>query len=82
SAPANISVLGITDASYVRLRTLSLSYSLPQSLLGKLNMNAAKLYITGSNLFTITDYKSYSPENNAGDFPDTKSLTLGVNITL
>ncbi|WP_445731342.1 SusC/RagA family TonB-linked outer membrane protein [Mariniflexile sp.] len=81
-APANISVLGITDASYVRLRTLSLSYNLSQSVLGKLNMNAARLYITGSNLFTITDYKSYSPENNAGDFPDTKSITLGVNITL
>ncbi|MBP8792193.1 MAG: TonB-dependent receptor [Lutibacter sp.] len=82
NAPANISVLGITDASYVRLRTLSLSYNLPQSVLGKLKINAAKLYITGSNLITITDYKSYSPENNAGDFPDTKSFTVGVNITL
>ncbi len=81
-APANISALGLTDASYIRLRTLSLSYNVSRPVLEKLKMNAARLYVIGSNLFTITDYKSYSPENNAGDFPDTRSLTLGLNITL
>ncbi|TRX60892.1 TonB-dependent receptor [Fulvivirga sp. M361] len=81
-APANISSLGVSDASYVRLRTLSLSYDLSQQVLTKLKMSGARVYITASNLFTITDYKSYSPENNPGDFPDTKSMTLGVRLSL
>lgn len=80
SAPANISVLGVSDASYVRLRTLSLAYNMPLSILSKIKANSCKIYVTGNNLFTITDYKSYSPENNPNDFPDTKSFTFGLNI--
>ncbi|MEQ7799142.1 TonB-dependent receptor [Pedobacter sp. ASV1-7] len=80
SAPANITALGIADASYVRLRTLSLGYSLPTSLISKAGVSNAKIYLTGTNLFTITDYKSYSPENNANDFPDTKAFTLGLKV--
>ncbi|MBU1486007.1 MAG: TonB-dependent receptor [Bacteroidetes bacterium] len=80
SAPANISVLGVKDASYVRLRTLSLAYNLPFSVLNKIKSSSCKVYLTANNLFTITDYKSYSPENNPNDFPDTKSFTFGLNI--
>lgn len=80
TAPANIGVLGIRDASYLRLRTLSLSYSFAGSLLQKIKADRVKLYVTANNLFTVTDYKSYSPENNPNDFPDTKSFTFGLNI--
>jgi TonB-linked SusC/RagA family outer membrane protein len=82
TAPANISVLGVTNASYLRLRTLSLAYNIPTALLSKVKINNLKLYATANNLFTITDYKSYSPENNPNDFPDTKSFTFGLNIGL
>lgn len=82
SAPANISSLGLRDASYVRLRTLSLGYNLKQIVLNKIKISSVRVYATASNLFTITDYKSYSPENNPNDFPDTKSFTLGLNIGL
>ena len=81
-APANITTLAIADASYVRLRTLSLGYTLSKSVLDKLKINNCKLYLTATNLFTVTDYKSYSPENNPNDFPDTKSLTVGINLGL
>ncbi len=81
-APANIGVMGIANASYVRLRTLSLGYNLPSSLLGKAKMSSLKLYVTATNLFTITKYKSYSPENNPNDFPDTKGFTFGINLGL
>lgn len=81
TSAANIGVLGIADASYVRLRTLSLGYNLPSSLLNKMKMTNLKFYVTGTNLFTITDYKSYSPENNPNDFPDTKGVTVGLNVT-
>ena len=79
-APANIGTLAVVDASYVRLRTLSLGYSLNKSVLERLRLNNCKLYITATNLITVTDYKSYSPENNPNDFPDTKSLTIGLNL--
>ncbi|MCH7412119.1 TonB-dependent receptor [Belliella sp. R4-6] len=81
SAPANISTMGIADASYVRLRTLTLSYNFNPILLNKFKMTNARLYFTGTNLLTFTDYKSYSPENNPGDFPDAKVYTLGVNLS-
>lgn len=80
SAPPNVSALGLRDASYVRLRTLSLGYNVQAFGFGKLKISNARLYITATNLFTITDYKSYSPENNPGDFPDAKSVTFGLNI--
>ncbi|MDR6785378.1 TonB-linked SusC/RagA family outer membrane protein [Pedobacter africanus] len=80
NAPANIGTMGVADASYVRLRTLSFGYNLPVSLLNKVNIGHAKIYLTATNLLTFTDYKSYSPENNPNDFPDTKAFTLGLNI--
>lgn len=81
-APANIGTLAVADASYLRLRTLTMAYNLPTEVLSKLKMSNAKFYVTGTNLLTWTDYKSYSPENNPNDFPDTKSITLGLNIGL
>lgn len=82
SAPPNVSSLGLRDASYMRLRTLSIGYNFTSALLSKIKMSSLRTYVTASNLFTITDYKSYSPENNPGDFPDTRSFTFGLNIGL
>ncbi|CAH8293789.1 TonB-linked SusC/RagA family outer membrane protein [Mariniflexile fucanivorans] len=75
-----LDVLGVADASYVRLRTLSLGYNFPSDLLTKLGIRSLNVYATGTNLFTLTDYKSYSPEINPGSFPDTKGLTVGVKV--
>lgn len=80
SAPANMPVMGISDASYVRLRTLTLSYNFDNAFLSRMRMSNGRVYFTGTNLLTITDYKSYSPENNPGDFPDAKVYTLGLNL--
>lgn len=78
--PAHTGLLTIADASYTRLRTLSLGYAVPQKWLGRLKMSSLRVYITGNNLLTITDYQSYSPENNPNDFPDTKGFTFGLNV--
>lgn len=80
--PANLGALSYVNADYIRLRTLSLGYNLPSDVLSKLKLNNFKVYVTANNLFTWTDYLSYSPENNPNDFPDTKSITLGLNIGL
>jgi len=76
----NIEILQVADASYIRLRTLSLSYNMPTSLISKWKLNNLKIYAYANNLITITDYKSYSPENNPNEFPDAKGFTFGLNI--
>jgi len=81
-APANIGVLSVSDASYFRLRTLSVGYTLPKSLISKANLSSLRLYFTGTNLWTSTNYKSYNPENNPNEFPDAKSFTVGINLGL
>ena len=75
----------VRDASYVRLRTLALGYNLPEKALSSIGINSAKVYITGTNLLTFTDFQSYSPEQNPlnGDstvFPETRALTVGVKL--
>jgi TonB-linked SusC/RagA family outer membrane protein len=77
----------VRDASYVRLRTLTFGYNLPKESLSKIGLKSVKLYATGTNLFTFTDFKSYSPEqnpinnDNGTSFPETRNITIGTNIT-
>ncbi|MBA4744797.1 MAG: TonB-dependent receptor [Muricauda sp.] len=77
----------VRDASYVRLRTLTLGYNIPKDAFSKLGLQRAKVYLTGTNLFTFTDFRSYSPEqtplNNdqsGSAFPETRNITLGVKL--
>ncbi|WP_240775601.1 TonB-dependent receptor [Sphingobacterium psychroaquaticum] len=81
-APANIGALSVTDASYFRLRTFSVGYTLPKSFVSKANLSSLRFYFTGTNLWTATKYKSYNPENNPNEFPDAKSFTFGINLGL
>lgn len=65
----------IEDGSYLRLRSVSLSYNVP---LKTKAIKYAKIYATGNNLFTLTDYLGYDPE-----FSSTGSIfTQGVDATL
>ena len=54
----------LEDGSYLRLKTLTLGYTLPQSLTRKVAIQNCRIYITGSNLFTITGYDGLDPEVN------------------
>ncbi|MFV0538714.1 MAG: SusC/RagA family TonB-linked outer membrane protein [Dysgonomonas sp.] len=54
----------LEDGSYLRLQTLSIGYTLPKKWMGKLNIERARFYVTGSNLFTITGYSGLDPEVN------------------
>jgi TonB-linked SusC/RagA family outer membrane protein len=71
------------DASYVRLRTLTLGYNFGSTLNKLLKTTKGRLYFTGTNLFTMTDFLSYSPEQDLrqGVFPETLNLTVGLNLT-
>jgi TonB-linked SusC/RagA family outer membrane protein len=63
--------VAIQDASYLRLKTLNLSYSLPKNIVSKMNLNAVSVYIGGANLWTLTNYDGLDPETGgstrAGD---------------
>src|SRR5207342_3163763 len=49
----------LEDGTYLRLRTLTLSKILPESLISRTGASSARLYITGTNLFTKTEYTGY-----------------------
>jgi len=80
----------IEDGSYIRLKTLSLSYDIP---LSARYIKGLQVYVTGNNLFTLTKYLGYDPEFSAsqsplyygvdmGAMPMPKSLLVGVKLGL
>lgn len=71
----------IQNASFLRLNALSLSYTFPTSLTENVYLKGARVYVTGSNLFTATKYKGYDPEG--GDsYPNSRMFVVGVNVSL
>ncbi|MBZ4675401.1 MAG: TonB-linked outer membrane protein SusC/RagA family [Anaerophaga sp.] len=77
------------DASYLRLKSLEVGYSLPSKFVNSFGVQNLRLYISGYNLLTLTDpfVKSFDPERiegayNAGwVYPLNKSFNFGVNLT-
>lgn len=65
----------IEDGSYIRLRTLIVSYSLPQFSQG---IRYAQIYATANNLFTATEYLGYDPEFSAGASMFARGVDLGL----
>ena len=74
-------ILAYQDASYFRLRTATLGYTFPKSLTKKIAIEKLRLYFTGTNLFTVTDYQSYSPEKEPGGYPEPQTFTFGINLS-
>jgi hypothetical protein len=70
-----------SDASFVRLKNLSLSWHLPAAWLQRAALQNVRIYAQGQNLFTITKYKGMDPENaNILALPPSKIFTLGIQI--
>lgn len=71
-----------SDASFLRFKTVSVSWHLPKSLLEKLKFSNFRLYVTGQNLFTITNYKGSDPEvQNLYVLPPLRTLAAGIQVT-
>ena len=67
----------IEDGSFVRLRSVQVGYALPASLTGRLSAERVRFYVSGQNLFTVSDYPGYTPDiGSAG----ARALTSGVDI--
>ncbi|MNX49332.1 TonB dependent receptor [compost metagenome] len=71
----------IVDASYVRLRNTSLTYSLPKALLSGMKINNASISLQGLNLFTWTNYKGLDPETQGNILPPLRTMLVGFNVT-
>jgi len=72
-----------SDASYIRCKNISLSYSLPSTWTGKIHLESARIYLQAQNLFTITNYVGADPENhNFYVLPPLKTITAGFQLTL
>lgn len=72
----------VTDASYIRLKNLSLSWSLPAYWQKSLTIRAAKLFLQGQNLWTITRFRHLDPETRSSlVLPPLRVITFGAQIT-
>jgi outer membrane protein OmpA-like peptidoglycan-associated protein len=68
----------VEDASFLRLQSATLGYTLPESLTEKVNLTRVRAYITGTNLFCLTKYSGYDPEV---DTRRATPLTPGVDYS-
>ena len=79
--PAYMTSLGYQDASYIRLRNLTLGYTLPKEISRKFYIENLRVYFSANNLWTKTDVLSYSPEANTGGYPEPRTILFGLNLS-
>lgn len=84
----------VEDASYLRIKNISVGYSLPRRLIGKIGIETLRVYCNIQNLYTFTKYKGYDPEIGAYNqnvllrgvdyarYPSQRIFTFGLNIAL
>lgn len=80
----------VEDGSFFRCRSIQIGYSLPISLVNRINLSSVRIYANAQNLFTISKYSGFDPEiSNSnplstgvdqGQYPVSRSFTLGVNL--
>ena len=75
----------VEDASYMRLKNLTVAYTLPAKWLKAIRMQDITFHFTGRNLWTITDFSGYDPEPQmnviAFRYPNTRQYEFGVEVT-
>lgn len=80
----NISSFQVVNASYLRLKSLQIGYTLPESVISSLKIDHIRIYVTGQNLLTISKLDSgFDPEsqvNAQSVYPNVKIYTAGFNI--
>ncbi len=82
----------VEDGSFLRLNTLTLGYTLPGNLTKKMNVENLRFYVTGYNVFIITDYSGFDPEVSTrrntvltpgvdySAYPRSRQIVFGVNL--
>jgi TonB-dependent starch-binding outer membrane protein SusC len=75
--------LAITNASFVRLKNLSLAYTFPNQWINRMHLTQLRCYLQGQNLLTFTKYdKGLDPETMyAEGLPPLRTITAGLQLT-
>ncbi|MCF2505513.1 TonB-dependent receptor [Dyadobacter sp. CY107] len=83
----------IEDASFLRMKSTTISYAFSKSFAEKIKLGRASVYVTAQNLFTLTKYKGFDPEVNAftssgatlgidyGTYPVSRAFVAGLNVS-
>ena len=83
----------VEDGSYVRLKDITLAYTIPSSLFSKIGLTRLRVFASGTNLLTLTNYTGYDPEVSAynsndaqigvdlSNYPTARVLTFGLDVT-
>jgi len=70
----------VEDGSYLRLKSLQIGYTLPTNIVEEISISRARIYISGQNVFTLTNYTGYDPEiGRGGIFENTSIFNGGVD---
>lgn len=81
---AQVSDFWKRNGAYVRLKNVTLGYTLPQSWVKKSGISNLRLFASGHNLFTLTEFKYLDPESAnviQGYYPQQRTFTFGVDVT-
>ncbi|MHA4810314.1 SusC/RagA family TonB-linked outer membrane protein [Flavitalea flava] len=77
----------IESGSYLRIKNVTLGYTLPNTIARQIHLNSLRLYVTANNLLTFTKYKGFDPEVgmdeqgiDKGRYPQARSLFVGLNV--
>ena len=75
----------IEDGSYLRIKNVTLGYTLPNSIAEKVKMSTARIYASAQNLYTFTNYSGLDPEVSLNGidhniYPTTRVISFGVNV--
>ena len=80
----------VEKSGYFRLRSLEIGYTLPVNISKKAKLSSVRIYLQGTNLFTITDYTGLNPDVissddraasvDVGAYPTTKQFIFGLNV--
>lgn len=75
-----------SNAAFLRLKNISISYDLPKDLLARTKaLTGVKFYVTGRNLLTVTGFEGYDPEvgysnGTTGLYPNSRQVVFGVEL--
>src|SRR5690606_37116320 len=84
TAQREFSSQDLEDASFIRLRNVSLAYFLPPRLITRTKLKSVKIYLQAQNLYTLTKYSGFDPEDagsvQLSQYPVPRVFTGGIDI--